>query len=620
MYTNLTFDQFADYAKENNSAILQPLILQIRDFYRKINSTLERSTNRYKNAVVSILDQFPVKILTGVDGKDLFYVDNKPVSQVDILVSALRDYIAKFESIEYLDFLSEEKRNVVFVGPNGCGKTTLLRKLQQDTKGASIQYFPADRVLLVSENFNPKRSYDAFKKDFDESYKRSTNIDYAWQGNEIIAQFDYFINLLERERNEENEKRVYNGVTEKIIRKWHDLVKDRELFFEHGLCVRPLSGEKYPLKYMSSGEKSILYFLIGILLQEEKDFYFIDEPENNLNPSIVSKLWNFIERERPNSVFVYLTHDSDFVASRVNSKIYWIEKYDGQKWEWQQLKENKDLPQQLMIELVGSREPIIFCESENEYKYDSKVFKLMFPEFKVVSSGGCDQVIASIKAYNTIGLPQKVYGIVDCDYKMDDYLYSLTADGIYHLPFFEIENFLLSEELLQIMIETYCLEENSVTVVSNVKQKIYDLFVEQRDSWIAKHVAFDLRDKFDYRGKIKSLKDIEQLKALYNAERKSDDEIDEIAKKYITLHSELVAGKDYSTILRHLDAKGLIAQCRSLFKFGKTVHYEQQVFTLLNSDKGDLLLKKSDISIYRKLKHSFYGLEIDTQIRKTNYG
>ena len=592
MYTNLTFDQFADYAKENNSAILQPLILQIRDFYRKINSTLERSTNRYKNAVVSILDQFPVKILTGVDGKDLFYVDNKPVSQVDILVSALRDYIAKFESIEYLDFLSEEKRNVVFVGPNGCGKTTLLRKLQQDTKGASIQYFPADRVLLVSENFNPKRSYDAFKKDFDESYKRSTNIDYAWQGNEIIAQFDYFINLLERERNEENEKRVYNGVTEKIIRKWHDLVKDRELFFEHGLCVRPLSGEKYPLKYMSSGEKSILYFLIGILLQEEKDFYFIDEPENNLNPSIVSKLWNFIERERPNSVFVYLTHDSDFVASRVNSKIYWIEKYDGQNWEWQQLKENKDLPQQLMIELVGSREPIIFCESENEYKYDSKVFKLMFPEFKVVSSGGCDQVIASIKAYNTIGLPQKVYGIVDCDYKMDDYLYSLTADGIYHLPFFEIENFLLSEELLQIMIETYCLEENSVTVVSNVKQKIYDLFVEQRDSWIAKHVAFDLRDKFDYRGKIKSLKDIEQLKALYNAERKSDDEIDEIAKKYITLHSELVAGKDYSTILRHLDAKGLIAQCRSLFKFGKTVHYEQQVFTLLNSDKGDLLLKK----------------------------
>lgn len=592
MYTNSEFEQFAAYAEENSLTSLQQSIAQIRDFYKKINSKMENCTDRYKNAVIAILNQFPVKMSAGVDGKTILYVDKKAISEVDILVSDLIDYIAKFESIEYLDFLSEEKRNVVFVGPNGCGKTTLLRKLQQDTEGASIQYFPADRVFLVNENFNPKRSYDAFKKDFDENYKRSTNIDYAWQGTDIVVQFDYFINLLERERNEENEKRVYDGVTEKIIRKWHDLVKDRELFFEHGLCVRPLDGEKYSLKYMSSGEKSILYFLIGILLQEEKDFYFIDEPENNLNPSIVSKLWNFIERERPNSVFVYLTHDSDFVASRVNSKIYWIEKYNGQKWEWQQLKENKDLPQELMIELIGSREPIIFCESENEYKYDSRLFKLMFPEFKVVSSGGCDQVIASIKAYKTTGLPQKVYGIVDCDYKMEEYLDSLTADGIYHLPFFEIENFLLSEELLQIMIETYCLEENKVAVINSVKKKICDLFVEQKDSWVAKHVAFDLRDKFDYRGKIKSLKGIEELKALYNAERKSNDDIDEMARKYITLHSELVAGNDYSVILRHLDAKGIITQCRSLFKFGKTVHYEQQVFTLLNSDKGDSFLSK----------------------------
>ncbi len=592
MYTNSEFEQFAAYAEENSLTSLQQSIAQIRDFYKKINSKMENCTDRYKNAVIAILNQFPVKMSAGVDGKTILYVDKKTISEVDILVSALIDYIAKFESIEYLDFLSEEKRNVVFVGPNGCGKTTLLRKLQQDTEGASIQYFPADRVLLVNENFNPKRSYDAFKKDFDENYKHSTNIDYAWQGTDIVAQFDYFINLLERERNEENEKRVYDGVTEKIIRKWHDLVKDRELFFEHGLCVRPLGGEKYSLKYMSSGEKSILYFLIGILLQEEKDFYFIDEPENNLNPAIVSKLWNFIERERPNSVFVYLTHDSDFVASRVNSKIYWIEKYNGQKWEWQQLKENKDLPQELMIELIGSREPIIFCESENEYKYDSRLFKLMFPEFKVVSSGGCDQVIASIKAYKTTGLPQKVYGIVDCDYKMEEYLDSLTADGIYHLPFFEIENFLLSEELLQIMIETYCLEENKVAVINSVKKKICDLFVEQKDSWVAKHVAFDLRDKFDYRGKIKSLKGIEELKALYNAERKSNDDIDEMARKYITLHSEFVAGNDYSVILRHLDAKGIITQCRSLFKFGKTVHYEQQVFTLLNSDKGDSFLSK----------------------------
>ena len=76
----------------------------------------------------------------------------------------------------------------------------------------------------------------------------------------------------------------------------------------------------------------------------------------------------------------------------------------------------------------------------------------MFPEFKVVSSGGCDQVIISTKAYKSTGLPHKVYGIVDCDYKMDEYLKSLAQNSIYYVPYFEIENLLLTNDILQLMI------------------------------------------------------------------------------------------------------------------------------------------------------------------------
>lgn len=71
------------------------------------------------------------------------------------------------------------------------------------------------------------------------------------------------------------------------------------------------------------------------------------------------------------------------------------------------------MPKELAIQLVGSRESVIFCESKDEYKLDAKIFKKMFPEFKVVSASGCTQVETYVKAYKTLERPQKVYGIID---------------------------------------------------------------------------------------------------------------------------------------------------------------------------------------------------------------
>ena len=319
--------------------------------------------------------------------------------------------------MKYLEFLSEERKNVVFVGPNGCGKTTLLRKLSKDTGEQHIMYFPADRILIIDEDFNPKKLQEAFLEDFTNNYRNSINIDSKSLKYASYQVLDYCIDLLERKRHEENENRNYNGKANKVISKWNELIMDRELYFNPNLCVKTKEGKVYPLKYLSSGEKTILYYLIEILIREEKNFYFIDEPETNLNPSIVSELWNYIELERPNSNFVYLTHNSDFVCSRINAKTYWIQKYDGKEWSWDLLPENKALPKELMIQLVGTRLPVLFCESENELKYDSIIYKLMFPEYKVVAEGGCDKVIRLVKAYEEVKLPCNAIGIIDTDYK-----------------------------------------------------------------------------------------------------------------------------------------------------------------------------------------------------------
>lgn len=55
--------------------------------------------------------------------------------------------------------------------------------------------------------------------------------------------------------------------------------------------------------------------------------------------------------------------------------------------------QNDELPQRLVISLIGNRMPVLFCESHDEYKYDDIVYKMMFPEFKVIPAGGCRPVI-----------------------------------------------------------------------------------------------------------------------------------------------------------------------------------------------------------------------------------
>ena len=362
------------------------------------------------------------------------------------------------------------------------------------------------------------------------------------------------------------------------------LIKDRILFSEGALKVQTLGGTEYPIKYLSSGEKSIFYFLACIFLKEKKSYYFVDEPENNLNPSIVSKLWDIIEKHREGSIFVYLTHDSNFVASRINSKLFWIEKYDGTEWVYKPLPENDNLPQHLMVALVGNREPVLFCESQDEYKYDDIVFKMMFPEFKVIPAAGCDAVIAKVKAYSIAGLPQKAFGIIDCDYKDQSYLEGQETDGIFHLPFFEIENFLFSEEIITGVIATFSRDKENA--FANLKSALKNDFISKKEQWIIRKIAFRLRETF-FTGKIKRLKDFPELKVEYTSFSSSVD-LDALHASYEAEIQQVIDADDYNTLLRYYDNKGIFTMFLPQLKLENKMPYKEAVFTYLSEHKDVL--------------------------------
>lgn len=588
MYQNNQLDLLINAYEGSIPPNVAQVIATIQAIYKAYNDDYSRYTENYISMMESTFNSLKTAQLIP-EAKGGTLRTTKPIDSENIL-ALLSDYHDKSFGLRYLKFLSEEKKTVVFVGPNGCGKTTLLRNLINATGEDQIGYYPADRLLVINDSYNPERDFATFSKSYQNADKYASDIDNQSQAHYIVQQINQTITLFEKKRATEmdlyakGKLRLEDSLTEKILGIWNELIKDRILFSEGALKVQTLGGTEYPIKYLSSGEKSIFYFLACIFLKEKKSYYFVDEPENNLNPSIVSKLWDIIEKHREGSIFVYLTHDSNFVASRINSKLFWIEKYDGTEWVYKPLPENDNLPQHLMVALVGNREPVLFCESQDEYKYDDIVFKMMFPEFKVIPAAGCDAVIAKVKAYSIAGLPQKAFGIIDCDYKDQSYLEGQETDGIFHLPFFEIENFLFSEEIITGVIATFSRDKENA--FANLKSALKNDFISKKEQWIIRKIAFRLRETF-FTGKIKRLKGFPELKVEYTSFSSSVD-LDALHASYEAEIQRVIDADDYNTLLRYYDNKGIFTMFLPQLKLENKMPYKEAVFTYLSEHKDVL--------------------------------
>ena len=166
---------------------------------------------------------------------------------------------------------------------------------------------------------------------------------------------------------------------------------------------------------MSDGERVMLYLIGQCLCIPENSIIIIDEPEIHLHKSLVDKLWNQIESHIQNKLLIYITHDLDFAASRTDALKIWIQEYNGNnQWIWHETPVDEDLPEGLMLEIIGNRKDVIFCEGESG-KLDSTVYQLVYPNHHIIPRGGGDKVIEATKAFRANASLHHLtaHGIVD---------------------------------------------------------------------------------------------------------------------------------------------------------------------------------------------------------------
>lgn len=315
-----------------------------------------------------------------------------------------------------------------------------------------------------------------------------------------------------------------------------------------------------PAERLSQGEMAVLYYVAGVLYAMPDAVVFVDAPSLFLHPTILNSLWNAIERLRPDCRFVYNSVDVEFVSSRTGNIIVWVKSYDASKQEWDyEIIGPGEIREDIFIELIGSRKPVLFIEGDLTHSIDAKLYPLVFPDYTVKPLGSCDKVIETTRSFNGLTSMHHLesHGIVDRDRRTDKEVEYLRNKSVMVPEVAEVENFFLLEEVVRTMAKTR--GRNPDVVFKKVKKKAFSEFQRRLQAQVLEHVRHHIKREVD--AKIDARfpcitameTHIRQLIKILNPR-----------KKYNELHSrfrQIAENQDYSSMLKVFNHKPLISEC-----------------------------------------------------------
>lgn len=513
----------------------------------------------------------------------------------------------RIPNIDDKESFIEDKQSIVLLGANGAGKTRMSVWIDENNPELNIHRISAQKSLNMPEYVSPtelKKAEDNFlygtTNDDRDWLKRYGKKNSRWGNEPEIHMLNDYQSLMEflmtenfeksieyREKHKDGNPEFDNETKlEKIKKIWEKVITHRKLKICAGKIEVESIGEnteKYNGNLMSDGERAIFHYIGEVVSAKDNSLIIIDEPENHLHNSILEKLWNEIEAERQDCVYLYITHNLDFARSRNNAQIIWIKNMlDKQKWDFELLNSD-EFSDDLLLEILGNRQGILFIEGTPDKSIDRKLYSRLFPKYTIMPLEGCASVIQATKSYNK--LPMLHYkiikGIVDRDRRTEDEINSLLQDKIYVPSVAEIENLFLIPQVIELVARKQSIENVDV-LLEQTKEKTIEflklhleeqalLFTKKRCQNTINNVCNQSTQTIDeYKTSLDEIVD----------KVKPQEEYSKACKEL----QKIVDDKDYLAALRVINNKGLLSFTNVSNAFGwKKQHYIDYVIRLLGT-------------------------------------
>jgi len=476
--------------------------------------------------------------------------------------------------------ISIDSKSIVVIGANGSGKTRFGYDIEKRYNNETHR-ISAQKSLSMPKEVSPKSTlraqFELLYGHFDDK-NLANNYNYKlsqrWGQNPntfLLNDYEKLIIFLYSEEYEESIKFKENykpgQEDEKPFTKLDRVRKIWEYILPHRkLAIKAGSIETYPIKKpeqaynsseMSDGERVVFYLIGQAISAKGNSIIIIDEPEMHIHKSITKKLWDKIEQERSDCTFIYLTHDIDFATSRLDATKIWTKGFDGISWDYEILKDCLEFPEQLYLEILGSRKPILFIEGDDS-SIDYRLLQLVFTDYTIKPLGGCQKVIETTKSFNEQKEFHNIesFGLIDRDRRTNEELAHIKNSNIWVASVSEIENFLLLEEVVKTVAKY--MEKDSDVIFSSIKENVITFFKRELEQQALEHTIARIERIFKSITDNSKVKKFDDLENSLNKFWKSQN-FREIYTKIKSSFEEIINSKNYDEILKVFNNKGLIS-------------------------------------------------------------
>lgn len=482
--------------------------------------------------------------------------------------------------------IENRSRQITVVGANGSGKSRFVAQMVKDAGDKAFCISALDALFCKNDEYAEANGIaKIFHRTVDNAQFVKPVADNEFEMLLYMLMADEMADLLTYKLNriENSNEPMPSTKIDMVIRSWKKVFPNNEVLRDSGLIrFKSVSGEdSFRPVQLSHGEKAVFFYIGASLYAPADSIIFVDSPTLFLHQSITQSLWSAIEGLRSDCTFVYQTHDLEFPTSRTDNLTIWVRSCDIEKgeWDYEILRPHETLSEQLIIDLIGSRKPVLFVEGDDTHSIDCKLYSLIFPDYTVKPMGSCEKVIETVRSFNDIKGFHHLdsMGIVDRDRRNEMEVKYLRDKNILVPNVAEIENLMLLEGVVRAVARYR--HKNDMAVFQKIRSNVVSMFKGNLKRQALMHTRHRVKRTME----VVIDRKFENINALEDHMEGLVDEINPraIYERLCREFNTYVNGSDYNAVLRVFNQKSMLVDSnmaqlcglRSKDEYIKTVLY-----------------------------------------------